>query len=108
MVARLGAAGKKTPVDRGCGAFFGATASLVDSYEELRKRALHCLPTSGGLGLAIFLGQGMSAWMQVCAAHLKPLDIPQASCDPCNLPRQVENDIVLILASMAMHTPVTT
>ena len=84
---------------------YGAAAPVVDAYEDLRQRVLQSLPLSGGLGLALLLDQGMYSWLQVCACHGKPADRSQLYPDLPRVPCEVESEVVLILASMAMHTP---
>jgi hypothetical protein len=63
-------------------------------------------PRAGGLGLRLFLDQGMYSWMQICANHA------QAPTPEPSLPRttqqaaahEIESEIVRILASMAIHS----
>jgi hypothetical protein len=68
----------------------------------LRRRALDSLPRSGGLGLTLFLDQGMYSWMRICANEAQP---PAAAEPLPRAPHEIESEVVLILASMAMHSP---
>jgi len=79
----------------------------VAAYEDLRQRVLYSLPVFGSLGLTLFLDQGMYAWMQVCACHCKPAEPPQPCPGLPRLPCEAGSELVLILASMAMHAPVS-
>jgi len=40
--------------------------TLISAYEDLRRQAAQC-SSSGGLGMAILLDQGMAAWMLACS-----------------------------------------
>jgi len=42
---------------------------LATCYEELRAQALAA--TGRGLGLTLFLREGMSAWMRACAENIR-------------------------------------
>jgi hypothetical protein len=47
----------------------------VDRYEELRGQALGALAAKGnGLGLALFIRQGMPAWLDAWAEHVREPD----------------------------------
>jgi hypothetical protein len=73
---------------------------LTAQYEQLRADALN--RSAHGFGLALFLQQGMTAWMRAwseCANAPKP---PSASAVPlaAPLPSAVRAQLTLILASM--------
>ncbi len=73
---------------------------LTAHYEQLRADALN--RSGHGFGLALFLQQGMTAWMRAwseCANTQKP---PSASTVPlaAPLPSAVRAQLTLILASM--------
>jgi hypothetical protein len=58
---------QKTSLNRAGGARDVAEPqSLISAYEDLRQQATDGL-SSGGLGMALFLGQGMVAWLRTCS-----------------------------------------
>jgi hypothetical protein len=81
---------------------------LIARYEELRRRALGQCGTQA-LGLALFMRQGMHAWMtawsdcKATAASLPslPSSIPAvASQETC--PVQLHTEVAMLLAGMAL------
>jgi hypothetical protein len=77
--------------------------SLVTHYEDLRALVLKGI--GRGLGLALFLRQGMKAWMQACSQWS-----PQVSRDTTSnlalhyeLPLDSRDQLVMILAGMALN-----
>jgi hypothetical protein len=76
---------------------------LVVRYEELRCRALG---GGGGLGLALFLRQGMKAWIETwsdCAVY-----VPKAPSNDTDkdvvVPSQLHGEIAMLLAAMTLNT----
>ena len=51
-------------------------ATLVNRYEQLRRQALGELFTEGaGLGLALFIRRGMTAWMEAWTKHASGIGV---------------------------------
>jgi hypothetical protein len=77
--------------------------ALITQYEQLRRDALsqqsECV---AGLGLALFLRQGMVAWMRGCADYVYRLEAqPPPSFTPsAPLPLEVRAQLAVILAGM--------
>jgi len=73
-------------------------------YEQLRREALQRVSgASSGIGLAVFLRQGLTAWMRACGSVLTPSVNPVAQ--PAlisSLPFDVRTQTVLILAGMLL------
>ncbi len=77
--------------------------SLVAHYEDLRALVLKGI--GRGLGLALFLRQGMKSWMQACSQWS-----PQVSRETTSnlalhdeLPLDSRDQLVMILAGMALN-----
>lgn len=62
-------------------------ADLSQAYETLRERRL-LRPAGTAPGLAIFLQQGMVAWMEICSAVLPAAALPVRR-DAESLPAEV-------------------
>jgi hypothetical protein len=77
--------------------------TLISAYEYLRRQATHC-SSSVGLGMAIFLGQGMAAWMLACSwvASTNPDNVRRYPIAAAPLPDELRGGIVLVLAAMAL------
>ena len=73
-------------------------------YEQLRSDALHRVSgVSSGIGLAVFLRQGLTAWMRACGTVLTPSVNQLAQPTPLSsLPFDVRTQTVLILAGMLL------
>jgi hypothetical protein len=73
-------------------------------YEQLRSAALHRVSdVSSGIGLAVFLRQGLTAWMRACGNMLTPSVHQVAQPAPVSwLPFDVRTQTVLILAGMLL------
>lgn len=69
-------------------------ADLSQAYETLRERRLS-RPTETAPGLAIFLQQGMVAWMEICSAVL-PAAVLAVRQDAEPLPAEM----VMLMAQM--------
>lgn len=84
-----------------------ANDALVSHYEELRRRALDG-PVGRGAGWALFIGQGMAAWMDACAALTSVAEPgPRASAPPpVPLPSDLRGELVMVLARMALAQPI--
>jgi hypothetical protein len=82
-------------------------AGVVDRYEELRRQQVlsPCGRTSGGLGLALFLRQGMKGWMDGwsrCVAA-GPAKTPDRSRPGEGIVLwDLRGEVVAILAGMAL------
>ena len=80
----------------------GAGATLLAAYEDLRREVLGGLNCKG-LGLCLFLGQGMAAWMKTCSAILV---VPFSGCVqpavPVTVIADLKGEVIPILASMAL------
>jgi hypothetical protein len=73
-------------------------------YEQLRSDALNrCSGVSSGIGLAVFLRQGLTAWMRACGSVHRPSVTQVAHPAPVGLlPFDVRTQTVLILAGMLL------
>jgi len=73
-------------------------------YEQLRSDALHRVSgVSSSIGLAVFLRQGLTAWMRACDSVLTPSVNQVAQPAPfSSLPFDVRTQTVLILAGMLL------
>jgi hypothetical protein len=71
-------------------------------YEQMRSDALNrCSGVSSGIGLAVFLRQGLTAWMRACGRVRTPSVTQVAQPAPVSLlPCDVRTQTVLILAGM--------
>src|SRR5437762_6162887 len=100
---RTEAAGKKTPLNPAAGACKTAPETLISAYEDLRRQAAGG-SSSRGLGMAIFLGQGMVAWMLACSwvASTNPDNVRRCQTTAAPLPNELRGEIVLVLATMAL------
>ena len=82
-------------------------AGVVDRYEELRRQQVlrPCGRTGGGLGLALFLRQGMKGWMDgwsrcVAAGPAKTPDRSRPGEEI--VPWDLRGEVAAILAGMAL------
>ena len=77
---------------------------MICAYEDLRARAAGS-SSSGGLGMALFLGQGMVAWMQACSwvASTAPDNLRRCPTVGGPLPDDLRGEVVLVLAAMALN-----
>jgi hypothetical protein len=77
---------------------------LISAYEDLRQQAV-VRSSSGGLGMALFLHQGMVAWMQACSWLVSTNSHNSRQClsPACRVPDDVRGEIVLVLAAMAVR-----
>ena len=73
-------------------------------YEQLRSAALHRgSGVSSGIGLVVFLRQGLAAWMHACSSVLTPSVNQVTPPSPISsLPFAVRTQTVLILAGMLL------
>ena len=79
--------------------------ALRSSYEDLRAQAL---AGGRGPGFALFLNQGMCAWMEVCSSCTAVVATPEvtvATANPQLLPPGMRSEIVAILAGMFLDKP---
>jgi hypothetical protein len=101
---RTETAGKKTSLNPAAGARKTAEPeTLTSAYEDLRRQAAEC-SSSGGLGMTIFLDQGIVAWMLACSwvASTNPDNARRCPTSPAPLPDELRGEIVLMLAAMAL------
>jgi len=101
---RTKAAGKKTSLNPVGGVRKTAEReTLISAYEDLRRQGARC-SSSGGLGMAIFLDQGMVAWMLACswAVSTTPDNVRRCPITTAPLPDELRGEIVLVLAAMAL------
>ena len=101
---RTKAAGKKTSLNPAARARKTAEPeALISAYEDLRRQATQCL-IAGGLGMAIFLGQGMAAWMLAYSwvTPTNPDSVRGCPITTAPLPDDLRGEIVLVLAAMAL------
>jgi hypothetical protein len=78
---------------------------LVARYEELRRRALG---GGGGLGLALFLRQGMKAWIETwsdCTVHVPKTPSSDTDKD-VRVPSHLHGEIAMLLAAMTLNTQI--
>jgi len=96
--------GKKTSLNPAAGARKTAEPeTLTSAYEDLRRQAAEC-SSSGGLGLAIFLDQGMVAWILACSwvASTNPDNSRRCPTTAAPLLDELRGEIVLVLTAMAV------
>ena len=101
---RTKTAGKKTSLNPAAGARKTAEPeTLTSAYEDLRRQAAE-YSSSGGLGIAIFLDQGMVAWMLACSwvASTNPDNSRLCPTTAPPLSNELRGEIVLVLAAMAL------
>jgi hypothetical protein len=82
-----------------------ANPDLTEQYEQLRREATGCSEHAAqGLGLALFLRRGMTAWMQAwsqCADRGAPNTRPHpASIAP--VPKDLRAQIATLLAGIIL------
>jgi hypothetical protein len=103
--ARTGSAGKKTSLNRPGGARDVAKPRTpISAYEDLRQQATDG-SSSGGLGMALFLSQGMVAWMRACSwvSSTTPDNLRRCPTAAVSLPNDLRGEVVLVLAAMALN-----
>jgi hypothetical protein len=101
---RTETAEKKTSLNPVAGARKTAEPeTLTSAYEDLRRQAAE-YSSSGGLGMAIFLDQGMVAWMLACSwvGSTNPDKPRRCPTTVAPLPDELRGEIVLVLAAMAL------
>jgi len=78
---------------------------LAARYEQLRRDAIGRPTHSGaGLGLALFLRRGMTAWMLAwseCHGHVEQTACSQPGADE-TIPAELRSQITTLLASMIL------
>jgi len=101
---QLAAPSKKTPLNEHADAP-AVRQDLAAHYEQLRRDAIGRPTGSGeGLGLALFLQRGMTAWMQAwseCAGHGEPATRSQSGAKE-TIPVDMRSQITTLLASMIL------
>jgi hypothetical protein len=79
--------------------------ALISAYEDLRAQAIG-FSGSGGLGMALLLGQGMVGWMHACssvASTTTPDNLRRFPTVSGPLPDDLRSEVVLVLAAMALN-----
>jgi len=97
------ASSKKTPLKEP-GAQLRTHPDLTAQYEQLRRDATRCQPGGEGLGLALFLRSGMTAWMQAwsqCTDRVAPNPHPQPAT-PTAVPMDLQRQIAALLAGIIL------
>jgi hypothetical protein len=81
-----------------------AQQDWVPRYEQLRRDALNrCRSMSSGFGFAVFLREGIIAWMRACSRAITPPAPVLAQPNPTDpLPWNMRTEAVLILAGMLL------
>jgi hypothetical protein len=76
----------------------------VARYEQLRRDALNRgSEVSSGIGLAVFLRQGLRAWMRACGSVLTlSVNLAAQPALVSSMPFDVRTQTVLILAGMLL------
>ncbi len=80
-----------------------ASEDLINRYEELRLQALGQSGSSRGLGLALFLRQGMRSWIESWSMCAPPRPMHEVS-NGHSIPRELEGEITNILAGMVLSS----
>ncbi len=79
--------------------------ALAERYEELRAQVLD-MKGGRGLGLALFLGRGMAAWMEAWASCVPEGQSTERPTPPASsggsLPEGLRGEVALVLAGMAL------
>src|ERR1051326_4415305 len=100
---QLAAASKKTPLNES-GAQLRCTPDLTEQYEQLRREATaRSEDGSKGLGLALFLRRGMTAWMQAwaqCTDHVAPNAQSQPATTAAAVPIDLRAQVATLLAGI--------
>ena len=73
-------------------------------YEDLRRRVLEETgPLPQGAGIAVFVRQGLAAWMQAWTEHDSgPIPCP-ATQEPARLPAGLYAEVTQLLVDMVFH-----
>jgi hypothetical protein len=82
-----------------------ANPVLTEQYEQLRREATSCSEHAAqGLGLALFLRRGMTAWMQAwsqCTDGVTPNAHPRPAT-PAAVPMDLRTQIATLLAGIIL------
>ena len=80
-------------------------AALLNRYEQLRRQALGELFTEGaGLGLALFIRRGMTAWMKAWTEHVSgvgAVGIRKPVVENA-IQQNISNQVTMVLTNMVM------
>jgi hypothetical protein len=80
-------------------------AMLVNRYEQLRRQALGELFTEGaGLGLALFIRRGMTAWMEAWTKHASGIGAVgiRKPAGENTIEQDISNQVTMVLTNMVM------
>lgn len=96
---------KKTPDEEPArGLIVVGREDLVSHYEELRLQALGQMDMARGLGLALFLRQGMRPWIESWSKCPPPPRPMQEASTGHSIPRELQDEITNILAGMVLSS----
>jgi hypothetical protein len=77
------------------------TEGTVTAYETLRSRCLdHRIRRDGGVGLSVFLRQGMLAWARTVRAEPNRLPKPPVPRDSSPIPATLRAGIIDVMVAM--------
>src|SRR5262249_32181807 len=102
--ARSAAPSKKTPLN-GASETPGTRPDLAARYEQLRHDIIGGSYGGEGLGRALFLRRGMTAWMQAwseCAGNIAPPPTPSQSGVNESIPVNMRSQITTLLVGMIL------
>jgi hypothetical protein len=81
----------------------GARPDLTEQYEQLRREATsHSEHGREGLGLALFLRRGMTAWMQAWSQCTVTPKAPSRPAMPATVPIDLRTQIATLLAGIIL------
>jgi hypothetical protein len=83
-----------------------ANDSLIDAYEDLRRRVLGVADgAKPGPGLTLLLSRGMQEWMQACTQFFQTVPEKRRDCTSQQepLPSDVRAEVVVMLAGMLLQ-----
>jgi len=76
--------------------------AMVAGYEDLRRQALDSGVYHQGLGMVLFLRQGMVAWMKAWIESKAPAPQEQMPSPGLRVPENHRSEIIVIMAAMAL------
>ena len=83
----------------------GEPRELTERYEELRAEVVARRPAGRGLGLALFVREGMAAWVHAWERVAEPAPRPERTEDVgLGVSAGAGTELVHVLAGMALRT----
>ena len=76
--------------------------TVVDAYEELRRRVLAGASFGGPGGLVLLRREGLVAWMTRGAAGAAPVEAADAAGEAALVSNEIHIAVVRVLVSMAL------